>query len=118
MDIFSILANEAKSFFGIGSLMEMYKAGDYSKLLTLDGIFAMVSPVMPLILIIEIIRALVYKRFKIEDYKVSLFIFVFNRFVSRFISIAAVAYCIAVLEKYAIFQSYLKWYWIIYGYDV
>jgi len=118
MDIFSILANEAKSFFGISGLMDMYKSGDYSKLLTLDGILAMVSPVMPLILVIEIIRALVYKRFKIEDYKVSFFIFVFNRFVSRFISIAAVAFCIAVLEKYSIFQSSLKWYWLIYGYIV
>lgn len=118
MDIFSILAGEAKSFFGISGLMDMYKAGDYSKLLTLDGIFAMVSPVMPLILVIEIVRALVYKRFKIEDYKVSFIIFVFNRFVSRFISIAAVAYCIAVLEKYAIFQSSLKWYWFIYGYII
>lgn len=98
--------------------MDMYRSGDYSKLLTLDGIFAMVSPIIPLILVIEIIRALVYKRFRIEDYKVSFIIFVFNRFVSRFISIAAVAYCIAVLEKYAIFKSSLQWYWLIYGYII
>ena len=118
MNIFQILADEAKSFFGISGLLDMYKSGDYSKLLTLDGIFAMVSPVIPLILVLEIIRALVYKRFKIEDYKVSFFVFVFNRVVSRFISIAAVAFCIAVLEKYSIFTSSLKWYWLIYGYII
>ena len=118
MDIFSILSDELKGFFGIGGLLDMYKTGDYSKLLTVDGVFAAISPVMPLILVIEIIRALVYKRFRIEDYKMPFFVFVFNRFVSRFISIAAVAFCIGFLEKYAIFQSSFKWYWIIYGYIV
>ncbi len=118
MDIFHTLVDEAKSFFGINGLLDMYKAGDYSKLLTLDGILAMVSPVIPLILLLEIIRALVYKRFKVEDYKVPFIIFIFNRFVSRFISIAAVAFCIAVLEKHAIFTSSLKWYWLIYGYII
>lgn len=118
MNIFDILSGEAKSFFGIDGLIDMYKHGDYSKLLTLDGILAMVSPVIPLILVIEIIRAVIYKRFKVEDYKVSFFIFVFNRFVSRFISIAAVAFCIAVFEKYAIFKTTFKWYWIFYGYIV
>lgn len=118
MDIIHIFSDEIKSFFGIGSLLDMYKSGDYSKLLTLDGILAAVSPVMPLILVIEIIRAFVYKRFKIEDYKMSFFIFVFNRFVGRFIAIAALAFCIALLEPYAIFKTTFKWYWIFYGYIV
>ena len=118
MDILNLLSEEVKSFFGIGSLIDMYKKADYSKLLTLDGILAMLSPVVPLILVIEIIRALIYKKFKVEDYKVSFLIFVFNRFVSRFISIAAVAFCIAVLEKYAIIKTSFKWYWLIYGYIV
>lgn len=118
MDIFSILSDEVKGFFGISGLLDMYKSGDYSKLLTLDGVFAAVSPIMPLILVIEIIRAFVYKRFRIEDYKMSFLVFVFNRFVSRFISIAALAFCIGLLQEYAIFQSTFKWYWIIYGYIV
>ena len=118
MDMLNLLSEEVKSFFGIGSLIDMYKKADYSRLLTLDGILAMLSPVVPLILVIEIIRALIYKKFKVEDYKVSFFIFVFNRFISRFISIAAVAFCIAVLEKYAIINTSFKWYWLIYGYIV
>jgi sterol desaturase/sphingolipid hydroxylase (fatty acid hydroxylase superfamily) len=118
MDILSILSDEVKGFFGIGGLLDMYNSGDYSKLLTLDGVFAAISPIMPLILVIEIIRAVVYKRFRIEDYKMPFLVFVFNRFVSRFISIAAVAFCIGLLQKYAIFQSTFKWYWIIYGYIV
>jgi hypothetical protein len=55
-------------------------------------------PILPFLLLIEIIRAAVYKRFKIEDYKVPFLIFVFNRFIGRFISIAAISFCIGGIE--------------------
>src|SRR5690242_18015705 len=118
MDILGFLGNEVKSFFGIGGLLEMYKSGDYSKLLTLDGILTALGPVIPLILVLEILRAVFYKRFKVEDYKIPFFIFVFNRFISRFISIAAVAFCIGLFEQFAIFKTTFTWYWFIYGYIV
>jgi sterol desaturase/sphingolipid hydroxylase (fatty acid hydroxylase superfamily) len=118
MNIFRLVADEVKSFFGIGGLLDMYASGDYSKLLTLDGILAALGPVIPLILTIEILRAILYKRFKVEDYKIPFFIFVFNRFVSRFLSIAAVAFCIGMFEKLAIFTTSLTWYWFVYGYIV
>jgi sterol desaturase/sphingolipid hydroxylase (fatty acid hydroxylase superfamily) len=118
MNLFKIISDEVSSFFGLGSLLDIYKSGDYSKLLTLDGILAMIGPIIPLILVIEIVRARIYKRFKVEDYKVPFFTFVFNRFVSRFISIAAVAFCIGLFEKYALLNTSLKWYWLIYGYII
>jgi sterol desaturase/sphingolipid hydroxylase (fatty acid hydroxylase superfamily) len=114
----NVIYDEIVGFFGLNSLFDMYRSGDYSKLLTLDGILGAISPFIPLLLVIEIIRALTYKRFRIEDYKVPFFIFIFNRFVSRFISIAAVAFCIGVFEKYAIFKTSFTWYWLIYGYIV
>lgn len=114
----NVIYDEIVGFFGLNSLVDMYRSGDYSKLLTLDGILGAISPFIPLLLVIEIIRALTYKRFRIEDYKVPFFIFIFNRFVSRFISIAAVAFCIGVFEKYAIFKTSFTWYWLIYGYIV
>jgi len=91
MNIFQILYDEVIGFFGIGHVVEVVKSGDYSSLLTFDGILSVISPFIPFLLIIEIIRALVYKKFKIDDYRVPFFIFVANRFISRFISIAAVA---------------------------
>lgn len=118
MNIFQTLYDELNAFFGFDSLIEMYKSGNYSSLLTLNGLFGALGPVIPLILIIEIIRALIYKRFKIDHYKVTFFIYVFNRFSSRFISIAAVAFCIGLFEKYAIIHSTLAWYWFIYGYII
>ncbi len=114
----NVIYDEITGFFGLHFLIDMYRSGDYSKLLTLDGILRAISPFIPLLLVIEIIRAFAYKRFRIEDYKVPFFIFIFNRFVSRFISIAAVAFCIGVFEKYAIFKTGFTWYWLIYGYIV
>lgn len=118
MNFLETLYNEVIGFFGIGYLVEMYKSGDYSSLLTLKGILGVLSPFIPVLLVIEIIRSAAYKRFKVEDYKVNFFIYVFNRFISRFISIAAVAFCIGLFEKYAIFKTTFTWYWLIYGYIV
>ena len=118
MNPFKVLYEELISFLGIDSWLEMFKSGNYSSLLTLNGILSAIGPLIPLLLLIEISRAVVYKKFKIEDYKVPFFIFVFNRFVSRFISIAVVAFCIGVFEKFAIIKTSFTWYWLIYGYII
>jgi len=118
MDILKTLYDEVIGFFGFQPLIEMYQKDDYSSLRTLNGVFGAISPFIPLLLIIEIIRAAVYKRFKIEDYKVQFLTFVANRFISRFISIAAVGFCIGFFEKYRLFPTTLTWYWLIYGYII
>lgn len=118
MSFLKILLDEILSFFGVGPLIDMIKTGNYSSLQTLDGILSTTGPLIPFLLVIELIRASLYKRFKVEDYKLSFFIIVFNRFISRFISIAAVGFCIGIFEKYAIFKSTFHWYWLIYGYIV
>jgi len=115
-EFFKTLYNEFVSFLGINPIIELFRSGHYEKLLTLDGILAFVSPIIPLLLFIEIIRAAVYKKFKLEDYKVPFLIFVCNRVLSRFISIAAISFCIGLLEKYAVIKTTFTWYWLIYGY--
>lgn len=118
MNLLHTLKEELIDFSGIGPLMKMYQTGDYHSLLTLHGVLGAISPVIPFLLFIEIIRALLYKRFRIEDYRMPFFVFVVNRFISRFLSIAAVAFCIGLLEKIAPFQTTFTWYWLIYGYIV
>lgn len=118
LNIFQTLYDEVISFLGIDRIIEISKTGNYSSLLTLDGIFSVISPLIPLLLLIEVARAFFYKKFKIEDYKVPFLIFVVNRFVSRFISIAAVAFCIGLLQPHAILKSSVTWYWLIYGYII
>lgn len=118
MGLLTTLYDELIGFMGLGALLKMYHTGNYQSLLTLDGILGAVSPVLPFLLLIEIVRALVYKRFKIEDYRMPFIIFVINRVIGRFLSIAAIAFCIGVFEKHAIFKTTFTWYWLIYGYII
>ncbi len=118
MEPLHTLFNELISFFGINAWLQMFKSGDYSSLTTLNGFTSALGPLIPFLLIIEIMRGLFYKRFTGGVYKVNLFIYIFNSFIGRFISIGAVAFCIGLFEKYAPFKTTFAWYWLIYGYIV
>ena len=118
MEIFKILLDEVIGFLGINAWIEMFKSGNYSALLTYNGFLSAIGPLIPFLLIIEIIRALVFGKFRMKNYRVIFFIYVFNRFVSRFISIATIAFCIGLFDNYAIIKTSFTWYWLIYGYIV
>jgi sterol desaturase/sphingolipid hydroxylase (fatty acid hydroxylase superfamily) len=118
MEIFTLLKDELVSFLGLKSWLALFHSGDYSSFLTLDGVLSAIGPLIPFLLIIEIVKALASKKFNIPHYRVIFIIYVFNRFVSRFISIAAVTFCIGLFEKFAIFNTSFTWYWLIYGYIV
>src|SRR5215470_4489892 len=118
MHFFHILYDELIGFLGMGQLIDTFKSGNYSNLLTLNGIFSAISPLVPLLLLIEIARALIYKKFKVSDYKIPFLIYIVNRFLSRYISIAAVAFCIGLFEKFGLIKTTFTWYWLIYGYIV
>ncbi len=118
MEVIKILWDEIILFLGVDGLLSVFQSGDYSSLLTLKGIQTALAPVIPLLLILEIVRALLYRRFRAADYKVTTLTYMFNRFVSRFISIAAVAFCVGLFGRLALFKSTFTWYWLIYGYIV
>ena len=116
MDILKIVQDELTGFFGLHGLIDIYKTGNYSVFHTWEGIKNLIYPLIPFLLIIEIIRAALYKKFHVIDYKVQFITYFFNSVVGRFISIAAVGSCIKLFGKYALFQSDFTWYWLIYGY--
>jgi len=105
-------------FFGVHQLIEIIKSGQYNALLTQEGILALARPLFPVLLFLEIVKALLFKTFKAIDYKISFFSYVLNAFIGRFIAIAVVVFCIGVFEKYAFFKTSFTWYWFIYGYIV
>ncbi len=118
MDILGTLYNEIIGFLGISKALELLQAGDYSVFTTYDGVVALVYPIIPLLLILEFILGLVYKKPDTKVYKVNFLIYVFNRFIGRFIAIAMVTLIIGWLQPYALFQTKMTWYWFIYGYIV
>jgi len=118
MEIFETLYREIIGFFGIDQVWEILKSGNYGALKTYDGIVAIIRPIIPLLILLEFILGLVYKKPQTKVYKVNFLIYVFNRIIGRFIAIAMVVLCIGLFEKYALIHTEPTWYWFIYGYIV
>ncbi|MEG3658771.1 sterol desaturase family protein [Arenibacter palladensis] len=118
MDILGTLYDEVVGFLGISQALELLQAGDYSVFSTYDGVVSLIYPIIPLLLLLEFILGLVYKKPNTKVYKVNFLIYVFNRFIGRFIAIAMVTFIIGWLQPYALFQTKMTWYWFIYGYIV
>lgn len=118
MNFFETIYNEIIGLLGIHNIIEVVKSGNYSSLLTLDGILTLISPLMPALLIIELVRTVMQKKLKTEGYRIPFVTLVFNRVLSRFISIAAIGFCIGLFQPIAIFKTSFTWYWFIYGYIV
>src|SRR5579863_1766323 len=118
LNIFVSLYDQFIGFLGINSWIEMYKSGNYNSLKTLSGIEGAIGPLIPLLLILEIIRAALYKKFRVIHYHVQFFTYVFNSFIGQFISLTVVALFIGLFEKHSLFKTTFAWYWLIYGYIV
>lgn len=118
MEILDTLYREVVGFFGIEQAWEILTSGNYSALRTYDGIVAIIRPIIPLLILLEFILGMIYKKPQTKVYKVNFLIYVFNRVIGRFIAIAMVVFIIGVFEKYAILHTEPTWYWFIYGYIV
>jgi len=118
MQLLENLFNEIIGFLGVKSFFSILNTQDYSQFLTYNGVVAIISPIMPLLLLLEFGVGLFYKKAQTKVYQVIFIIYVFNRFIGRFISIAMVTICIGLFQKYAPFQTQMTWYWFIYGYVV
>lgn len=118
MEFLETLYNEVIGFLGISQALEILRSGDYSTFTTYDGIVSLIYPIIPLLLILELILGFIYKKPQAKVYKVNFLIYIFNRFVGRFIAIAMVAFCIGLFQQYAPFQTTMTWYWFIYGYII
>jgi len=115
LEILETLWNEIAFFFGITNFFQILSSGDYSSFLTYDGIVAIISPIVPLLLLLEFIMGMVHKKPQTKVYQTAFLIYIFNRFIGRFIGVAMITICIGIFQKYAPFQTTMTWYWFIYG---
>jgi sterol desaturase/sphingolipid hydroxylase (fatty acid hydroxylase superfamily) len=118
MDFLLAVWEQFRSFFGFDALIQLITEGDYSKLRTFEGIAAFISPVIPIILILELVRGIFYKKFSVISYKIPFFSYVLNAFLGRFIAIGMTFLVIGWLEDKALFTLPFTWYWFIYGYII
>lgn len=112
------IINELIIFFRVGGLIDVFQSGNYRIFLTIDGFLSVLSPLAPLIVIIEVAWLLLSGLFKKERYKVPFLIIIVNRILSRIIGLSVVVICIGIFQKYAIIHTSFTWYWFIYGYLV
>lgn len=118
MEFFKIVLEQLKGFFGFEGLIRLIGSGDYQSLLSYQGITAVIAPVLPVILILELSRGILYKKFHVVSYKISFFSYLFNSILGRYLSIGMTLFCIGLLEKYALISISFTWYWFIYGYII
>lgn len=118
MEFLETLYREIINFLGISQAWEILGNKNYSALKTYDGIVSLITPLIPLLIILELILGFIYKKPQTKVYKINFIIYIFNRFIGRFISIAMVAFCIGLFQNYAPFQTSLTWYWFVYGYII
>ena len=71
-------------FFGIEDVIKIIKSGDYSSFLTYKGIVSIIGPLFPIVLVVEVLVALLFKKFKAIDYKISFFFYILNNFFNFF----------------------------------
>lgn len=118
MELIESILKQIWGFFSLDGLIELIQSGNYQSLLTYEGMRVAIAPLLPFILIIELIRGLLYKQFQVVSYKISFFSYVFNSIIGRYISIGMTMICIGLFEKYAIIHIQFTWYWFIYGYII
>ena len=118
MSVLNSLWNEIVGFFGIRQFFEILTAGAFDKFLTYEGVVALIIPIIPLLIVLELILGLVYKKPQTKVYKVIFLTYLFNRIVGRFIALGVVALCIGFFEPIALFKISNTWYGFVFGYIV
>ena len=109
---------ELVNFFGLGALLELLAGKGYGALLSGDGAAALLYPVIPILLVYELLRTIAYRRFRWVEYKLAFFSMLANRLIGTFLSIGMIATCIAVFQPHAPFQVEIGWYGLLYGYVI
>lgn len=118
MGMLGWIRDQLMDFFGFGPLLEMFASGDYRALSTVDGFGHLLGPIIPLLLVFELVSGLVRRKTKREDYQVPFLLWVVNRFIGAFLTVAVVGFCIGLFNHLALFQAGLTWYGLLYGYVV
>lgn len=118
MQVFHAVYDWFMGFMGLKELISILNSGNYDTLRTIKGVFAVIYPIFPLLFLIEVIATVIYKKFRIVDYKISFFSFALNSLIFRFASLSLVIFSIGWASQYALFKTTFTWYWFIYGYIV
>ena len=77
MSILKSIWNEIVGFFGVNHFFDILESHDYSAFLTYDGIIALIMPIVPLLIFLELFLGFIYKKPQTKVYKVIFLIYLF-----------------------------------------
>ena len=118
MEFLESFWNEIVGFFGVNQFLTILQNNEIEKFLTYEGIVALIIPIIPLLLFLELSLGFIYKKPQTKVYKVIFLIYLFNRVIGRFIAIGMVTLCIGLFQPFALVETSSTWYWFIYGYII
>jgi sterol desaturase/sphingolipid hydroxylase (fatty acid hydroxylase superfamily) len=118
MQIFEPFWNEIVNFFAIKNFFQIHNSDDYASFHTYEGVVAVIQPILPLLLLLEFVMGMVHKKPQTKVYQTIFLIYLFNRFLGRFIAIIITTVCVGLFQAYASFQTTMTWYWFVYAYVV
>jgi sterol desaturase/sphingolipid hydroxylase (fatty acid hydroxylase superfamily) len=112
------VAAEIQGFFGLGELLELLEEAGPQGLLSLEGLFALGAPLIPCLVLIEMLAMLLRGQFRWRYFRLPLLMLIVNSVLARAISLAVALAIAAALQPYALLETRFTWYWFIYGYLV
>ncbi|MBS1487601.1 MAG: sterol desaturase family protein [Bacteroidetes bacterium] len=117
-NLLNILKDELLGFFSVQGLVNLIESGNYSSLRTWQGVTAIIDPLIPLIVVIEIVMAFIKRKLTFAEYRIPFFVYVFNRTAGRFLSLGVIGFCIGYISPLVWVHIPLTWYGFIMGYVV
>lgn len=117
-EAFNAILGELVAIFSLEALIDLVVTGNYESLQTWAGFKAVLLPVIPLSVVLELALALWRRSFRLDAYKVPLMIYVVNRVLGRFVLFGVMLWTIQLVAPFQLFKVPLTWYGFIYGYIV
>jgi sterol desaturase/sphingolipid hydroxylase (fatty acid hydroxylase superfamily) len=118
MEILQAIWQDALNFFNIEELKKVLQSSDCNTFRSLQVIATILRTALPVLLLIEISRNIIYKKFRMLDYRLPFLNYIFNAVLGRLISLSIMLITIGYFQKYKLFSTSFTWYWFIYAYVV
>ncbi|MDI9878223.1 sterol desaturase family protein [Flectobacillus longus] len=118
-DIFHFLQSllqELIIFLRLEGLLSIIHEGNWRAFKTTDGIFTLLMPLAPIIIIAEVFLLFITHQFKKKTYTIPFLIIIINRILEKVLKLSITIFFITLFKDYALFNISLKWYFIPLGY--
>ncbi|MDI9876339.1 sterol desaturase family protein [Flectobacillus rivi] len=113
---FQDLLHEFIIFLRLEGLLAVIHDGNWRAFKTVDGIFTLLMPLAPIIIVAEIFLLIITHQFNKKFYKIPFLIIIINRILEKVLKLSITIFFIALFKDYALFHLSLKWYFIPLGY--